>query len=220
MKVVILCAGYATRLYPKTLHTPKALLEYQGKRILDYLIEDLKHSFIDEIILVSNHKFYSLFLEYSKNKGIKVIDDGSTCNENRIGAGNDLILGIQEIDDDCLVMACDNLLDFSLSCFIDYFYIDKVSSIMCYKEKDEEKLKRTGQAVLCENRVMDFKEKPSISISNFAVPPFYIFNKEDIKVIKGLKGSYDSLGSIIEEVVDKIHLKAYKMVGKRLDLGN
>lgn len=220
MKVVILCAGYATRLYPKTLHIPKALLEYKGKRILDYLIEDLKHSFIDKIILVSNHKFYSLFLEYSKNKDIKVIDDGSTCNENRIGAGNDLILGIQEIDDDCLVMACDNLLDFSLSCFIDYFYIDEVSSIMCYKEKDEEKLKRTGQAVLCENRVMDFKEKPSISISNFAVPPFYIFNKEDIKVIKGLKGSYDSLGSIIEEVVDKIHLKAYKMVGKRLDLGN
>ncbi len=211
MKVVILCAGYATRLYPKTLHTPKALLEYQGKRILDYLIQDLKHSFIDEIILVSNHKFYSLFLEYSKNKGIKVIDDGSTCNENRIGAGNDLILGLQEIDDDCLVMACDNLL---------YFYIDKVSSIMCYKEKDEEKLKRTGQAVLCENKVMDFKEKPSISVSNFAVPPFYIFNKEDIKIIKGLKGSYDSLGSIIEEVVNKIHLKAYKMVGKRLDLGN
>ena len=220
MKVVILCAGYATRLYPKTLHTPKALLEYQGKRILDYLIQDLKHSFIDEIILVSNHKFYSLFLEYSKNKGIKVIDDGSTCNENRIGAGNDLILGLQEIDDDCLVMACDNLLDFSLSCFIDYFYIDKVSSIMCYKEKDEEKLKRTGQAVLCENKVMDFKEKPSISVSNFAVPPFYIFNKEDIKIIKGLKGSYDSLGSIIEEVANKIHLKAYKMVGKRLDLGN
>ena len=220
MKVVILCAGYATRLYPKTLHTPKALLEYQGKRILDYLIQDLKHSFIDEIILVTNHKFYSLFLEYSKNKGIKVIDDGSTCNENRIGAGNDLILGLQEIDDDCLVMACDNLLDFSLSCFIDYYYIDKVASIMCYKEKDEEKLKRTGQAVLCENKVMDFKEKPSISVSNFAVPPFYIFNKEDIKIIKGLKGSYDSLGSIIEEVVNKIHLKAYKMVGKRLDLGN
>ena len=149
-----------------------------------------------------------------------MIDDGSTCNENRIGAGNDLILGLQEIDDDCLVMACDNLLDFSLSCFIDYFYIDKVSSIMCYKEKDEEKLKRTGQTVLCENKVMDFKEKPSISVSNFAVPPFYIFNKEDIKIIKGLKGSYDSLGSIIEEVVNKIHLKAYKMVGKRLDLGN
>lgn len=217
MKVVILCAGYATRLYPKTLHTPKALLEYKGKKILDYLIEDLKGF---EIILVSNHKFYSLFLEYSKNKNIKVIDDGSTCNENRLEAGNDLILGLQDIEDDCLVMACDNLLDFSLLQFIDYFYTDRISSIMCYKEKDEEKLKRTGQAVLCENRVMNFKEKPTISISNYAVPPFYIFNKEDIKVIKGLKENYDSLGSIIEEVVDKIHLKAYQMIGKRLDLGN
>lgn len=217
MKVVILCAGYATRLYPKTLHTPKALLEYQGKKILDYQIEDLKGF---EIILVSNHKFYSLFLEYSKNKNIQVIDDGSTCNENRVGAGNDLILGLQDIEDDCLVMACDNLLDFSLSYFIDYFYIDRVSCIMCYKEKDEEKLKRTGQAVLWLDRVIGFKEKPRVSISNYAVPPFYIFNKEDVKVIKGLKGSYDSLGSIIEEVVDKIYLKAFKMIGKRLDLGN
>ncbi|MDE6945661.1 MAG: NTP transferase domain-containing protein [Anaeroplasmataceae bacterium] len=220
MKVVILCAGYATRLYPKTLHTPKALLEYQGKKILDYLIEDLKHSFMDEIILVSNHKFYLQFLEYSKNKNIKVIDDGSTSNENRIGAGNDLILGLQDIEDDCLVMACDNLLDFSLSCFIEYFHIDRISSIMCYKEKDEEKLKRTGQAVLCEDRVIGFKEKPNISISNYAVPPFYIFKKKDIKVIKGLKGNYDSLGSIIEKVVNKIQLKAFLMPGERLDLGN
>ncbi len=217
MKVVILCAGYATRLYPKTLHTPKALLEYQGKKILDYLIEDLKGY---EIILVSNHKFYSLFLEYSKNKNIKVIDDGSTCNENRVGAGNDLILGLQDIEDDCLVMACDNLLDFSLSYFIDYFTIDRISSIMCYKEKDEEKLKRTGQAVLCEDRVIGFKEKPNISISNYAVPPFYIFNKEDVKEIKGLQGSYESLGSIIEEIVHKISLKVFFMPGMRLDLGN
>lgn len=67
---------------------------------------------------------------------------------------------------------------------------------------------------------MTFKEKSRASISNYAVPPFYIFNKEDVKVIKGLKGSYDSLGSIIEETVDKIHLKAYKMIGKRLDLGD
>lgn len=220
MKVIILCAGYATRLYPKTLDTPKALLEYNGKRILDYLLDDLKHPLINEIILVSNHKFYKQFEEYSKNKNIRIIDDGSTCNENRVGAFNDLILGLKDIEEDCLVMACDNLLDFSLSCFIDYFYLDRVSSIMCYKEKDEERLKRTGQVILCENRVIGFKEKPSISISNYAVPPFYIFNKEDIKVIQDLKGKYESLGSVIEVVVDRIHLKAFKMIGKRIDLGN
>lgn len=121
MKVVILCAGYATRLYPITLDQPKALLEYKGKKILDYLIEDLNHPLIHEIILVSNHKYYSLFSDYSKGKNIRVIDDGSTCSENRLGAGNDLLLGIKDIDEDTLVMACDNLLDFSLSCFINFF---------------------------------------------------------------------------------------------------
>lgn len=220
MKVVILCAGYATRLYPRTLDMPKALLEYKGKKILDYLIEDLNHPFRDEIILVSNHKFYSKFLEYSQDKNIKVIDDGSTCNENRLGAGNDLLFALKDINEDTLVMACDNLLEFSLSHFIDYFYEDRMSSIMCYKEKDEEKLKRTGQAVLCEDRVIGFKEKPNKSISNYAVPPFYFFNKEDIKIIKDLKGNYDSLGSIIEEVINKMPLKAFLMPSKRLDIGN
>lgn len=217
MKVVILCAGYATRLYPKTLHTPKALLEYKGKKVLDYLIEDLIKY---EIILVSNHKFYSKFLEYSKDKNIRVIDDGSTCNENRLGAGNDLLFALKDINEDTLVMACDNLLDFSLSQFIDYFYTDRVSTIMYYKEKDEEKLKRTGQTILLEKRVIKFKEKPNQSISNYAVPPFYIFSKEDLEIIKKLKKNYDSLGSIIEEVVDKIELKAFLMPSKRLDLGN
>lgn len=81
------------------------------------------------------------------------------------------------------MMACDNLLDFSLSYFIDYFYKDRIFSLMCYKEKNIEKLKRTGQAIILENRVIGFKEKPSKPISNYAVPPFYIFNKEDIKII-------------------------------------
>lgn len=220
MKVVILCAGYATRLYPKTLNTPKALLEYKGKRILEYLLKDLKHPFIHEIILVSNHRFYSQFLEYSKDKRIKVIDDGSTCPENRLGAIKDLLIGIKNIEEDTLIMACDNLLDFSLSSFIEYFYIDRISTIMYYKEDNEERLKRTGQAVLEGNKVIEFKEKPIQAISTNAVPPFYIFNQEDLKIIKGLNKAYDSLGSIIEEVVDRIELKAFLMLGKRLDLGN
>lgn len=220
MKAIILCAGYATRLYPKTVNTPKALLEYKGKRILDYLIEDLTQPIINEIIIVSNHKFYPIFLEYSKDKAIRVIDDGSTCNENRLGAGNDLIFALENIEEDTLVLACDNLLDFSLSYFIDYFYIDRVSSIMCYKENNKEKLKKTGQAILCENKVIKFKEKPTIAISNDAVPPFYIFRKEDIRIIRELKSNYDSLGSIIEEIVEKINLKAFKMIHNRIDLGS
>lgn len=220
MKVVILCAGYATRLYPITLDQPKALLEYKGKKILDYLIEDLNHPLIHEIILVSNHKYYSLFSDYSKGKNIRVIDDGSTCSENRLGAGNDLLLGIKDIDEDTLVMACDNLLDFSLSCFIDFFYEDRRSSIMFYKECDEEKLKQTGQVILLKDQVIGFKEKPKTVVSVYAVPPFYIFNRKDINEIKKLKGHYESLGNILEEVVGVIQMKAYPMNGNRLDLGS
>ncbi len=171
MKVVILCVGYATRLYPKTLNTSKALLEYKGKRILEYLLEDLTHSLINEIILVSNHRFYTQFLEYSKNKRIKVIDDGSTCPENRLGAIKDLLIGIKDIEEDTLIMACDNLLDFSLSSFIEYFYLDRISTIMYYIEDNEEKLKRTGQAVLKGNNkqyiYVHFREN-GIKMSKYA----------------------------------------------------
>ena len=141
-----------------------------------------------------------MFSDYSKGKNIRVIDDGSTCSENRLGAGNDLLLGIKDIDEDTLVMACDNLLDFSLSCFIDFFYEDRRSSIMFYKECDEEKLKQTGQVILLKDQVIGFKEKPKTVVSVYAGPPFYIFNRKDINEIKKLKGHYESLGNILEEV--------------------
>lgn len=220
MKAIILCAGYATRLYPKTLHTPKALLEYKGRVILDYILDDLKR--MDEIILVSNHKFYNQFKSYilNRDENIKIIDDGSTTNENRLGAIQDLKLGLKDIDEDVLVMACDNLLDFSIDKFIDFYNKFKVSSIMVYKEMDKEKLRRTGQALLLENRLIDFKEKAENPISNYATPPFYIFNKETIKVIKDIDVHSESLGSIIEALVYRIEIKAFKMKGHRIDLGN
>lgn len=220
MKAVILCGGYATRLYPKTLHTPKALLEYRGEIILDYILDDLKS--IEEIILVSNHKFYHQFQSYilTRKENIKLIDDRSTTNENRLGAIQDLKLGLKDIDDEVLVMACDNLLDFSIDKFIDFYNKSKVSSIMVYKEMDKEKLRRTGQALLLENRVIDFKEKPSIPISNYATPPFYIFNKEAVQIIKDLEINSESLGSIIECLIHRIKIKAFKMKGHRIDLGN
>lgn len=220
MKAIILCAGYATRLYPNTLHTPKALLEYRGRAILDYIIDDLNS--MDEIIIVSNHKFYNQFKSYilTRKENIKIIDDGSTTCENKLGAIKDLKLGLKTIEDDVLVMACDNLLDFSINKFIDFYNKSKVSSIMAYKEIDKEKLRRTGQAVLMEDRVIDFKEKPKIPISNYAIPPFYIFNKEAVQIIKDLEINSESLGSVIEELVHKVKIRAYKMIGKRIDLGN
>jgi glucose-1-phosphate thymidylyltransferase len=222
MKVVILAAGYATRLYPKTLNIPKCLLEYNNKKILDYILDDLHHPNIDEIIIVTNDKFYNQLLDYKNNRleNIKIINDKSTNNSNRLGCIKDLLLAINNIDDDILIMASDNILEFSINHFIDYFYMDSISSIMYYKEYNMDKLKKTGQAVIENNKLIDFKEKPQVNISNKACPPFYIINRSDLCYIKNIDTYYESLGNLIEYLSDKIEIKCYKMIGRRIDIGS
>ncbi len=223
MKDIILAAGYATRLYPQTINKPKALLEYKGRHIIDYIIEDLQNIHLKEIIIVSNHKFFEQFKDYilSKKLEITLLDDGSTNPNNRLGALCDVLYALDQlkIDDDILIMASDNLLDFSIAEFINYFKIINHSSIMAYEEFDIENLRKTGQAIISNEDVLDFKEKSYKVISNYAVPPFYIFKKEDVIKLKNLKGSFDSLGDIIEKLVHVIHFKCFYMRGKRINLG-
>ncbi len=222
MKVVILAAGYATRLYPITLNIPKCLLEYNNKKILDYILDDLHHPKIDEIIIVTNNKFYNQLLDYKNNRfeNMKIINDKSTDNSNRLGCIKDLLLAINNIDDDILIMASDNILEFSINNFIDYFYIKSVSSIMYYEEFNMDKLRKTGQAIIENNKLIAFKEKPQVNISNNACPPFYIINKNDLGYIKNIDVYYESLGDLIEYLSDKIEIKCYKMIGKRIDIGS
>ena len=104
MKCIVLAAGYATRLYPLTENFPKPLLEVKGKSILDWLLEDVQSTnMVDEVIIVSNHKFYDIFTEWAdkaKNRlsGMKltILDDGSTDNDNRLGAVKDIAFAINE----------------------------------------------------------------------------------------------------------------------------
>ena len=127
MKCILLCAGYATRMYPLTENFPKPLLDIKGKPLIDYLIDDLENNnLIDEYIIVSNHKFINHFNDWKNNNRYKnkisLLDDGSTNNDNRLGAVKDIWFAIEtaNINDDVLVLAGDNLLDFSLKGFIDF----------------------------------------------------------------------------------------------------
>lgn len=93
MKCIVLAAGYATRLYPLTENFPKPLLEVKGKSILDWLLEDVKSTgMVDEAIIVSNHKFYNIFKDWTDKADnlsgamkLTLLDDGSTDNDNRLG---------------------------------------------------------------------------------------------------------------------------------------
>ena len=123
MKCLILAAGYATRLYPLTENFPKPLLEVQGKTILDHLIDDMDSlGMIDEYVVISNHKYAHHFEAWAKTKlqKVTVVDDGTDSNETRLGAVKDIQFAIDAlgIEDDMLVIAGDNVLDFSLTRFV------------------------------------------------------------------------------------------------------
>ena len=187
MKTIVIAAGYATRLYPLTKNFPKPLLEIGDNTILGRMLDDIDTiPGIDSHIIVTNHKFAGIF-EGWKNKTrytrpITIIDDGTETNETRLGAVKDLLLAIDKcgIDDDILVVAADNILDFSFKGFVGFSKEKGTSVIMCHYEPELKKLQRTGViAVDGDMRVLEMQEKPERPVSNWAVPPFYIYRKED-----------------------------------------
>ncbi len=229
MKCLILAAGYATRLYPLTENFPKPLLEVKGKAILDWLVDDIdKCSVIDGYIVVSNHKFASFFEDWSKTKrqSITVVDDGTNSNETRLGAVRDIQFAIDMLglDDDMLVIAGDNLLDFSLQEFIKYASKKKTSCIMRYYESDLQKLKKCGVVSIDKNdRITKMEEKPSEPSSNWCCPPFYYYTKADTRLIeKGILSGCgtDAPGSFIAWLSKQTDVHAMEMPGKRYDIGN
>jgi glucose-1-phosphate thymidylyltransferase len=118
MKVIILAAGYATRLYPLTKHKPKALLPIGNKPLINHLIDKMDRlEDLNEIILVTNDRFYQQFLDWSKtiraSAPVTVINDGTTDNDNRLGAVGDLQFAVKasKTKEDIMVLASDNLFD-------------------------------------------------------------------------------------------------------------
>ena len=227
MTCIILAAGYATRMYPLTLNFPKPLLEVGGKKIIDWLIEDLEEAGVERTVVVSNHKFISHFQSWVEGReNISVLDDGSVDNDHRLGAVKDIEFAIEKanIDDDIVVLAGDNVLNFSLSSFIEYGMEKKTSCIMRHEEKDRNKLRKTGVIEINEDElVLNMEEKPKEPKSNWAVPPFYYYTKEDKDLIKeGIASGCgtDAPGSFVSWLVKKRPVHAYKMIGDRFDVGS
>lgn len=235
MKCLILAAGYATRLYPLTENFPKPLLEVAGKPILDWLIDDMAQTgMIDEYIIVSNHKFAHIFRDWAERKKkmsvvncqLSILDDGSTSNENRLGAVKDIQFAIDQLqlDDDLLVMAGDNLLDFSLGDFIRYGKEKNATCVMRYYVADKTKLHKSGVAeVDADGRMLSFVEKPAQPRSHWCVPAFYYYTRKDSHLVQKAIDSgcgTDAPGSFISWLCTQTPVYAWEMPGKRYDIGN
>ena len=233
MKCLILAAGYATRLYPLTENFPKPLLKVGEKSILDWLVEDLVETTdIDECVVISNHKFAQHFEDWKNNKKkvrsyeITVIDDGTSTNETRLGAVKDIQLVVEmlNISDDLLVMAGDNVLDFSLSTFVNFAKEKGTSCVMCHEENELKKQQKTAIITVDDkDLITSYEEKPREPKGNLAVPPFYCYRSVDVKRIQEALYNgcgYDAPGSFAAWLSKQTPMHAYKMPGKRYDIGD
>ena len=231
MKNVVIAAGYATRLGELTRNFPKPLLQIGESTILGRMLDDIdKISEIDEHIIVTNHRFALIFEEWaskqSYTKKLTIIDDGTSTNETRLGAVCDLLFVIEKLslDDDLLVVAADNILMFSFQDFVDFAYERGTSCIMCHEQPSVERLQRTGVVVLDENNmVLNMEEKPLVPKSHWAVPPFYIYLKEDMELVKSSIENgcgKDAPGNLAHYMVDRTEVHAWPMSAGRFDIGS
>ena len=231
MKNIVIAAGYATRLGELTKNFPKPLLKIGDSTILGRMLDDIDQiPEIDEHIIITNHKFAHIFEEWAKGlsyqKKVTIVDDGTETNDTRLGAVCDLLYAIDKLDinDDMLVVAADNILFFSFQEFVDFAKAKQTSCIMCHEQPSIEKLQRTGVVVLDENnKVLNMEEKPQEPKSTWAVPPFYIYLKKDMQLVKEsvAKGcGKDAPGNLAHYMVDNITMHAWPMSAGRFDIGS
>lgn len=231
MKNIVIAAGYATRLGELTKNFPKPLLKIGESTILGRMLDDIDTiPEIDEHVIITNHKFAHIFEDWAREqhyqKKITIVDDGTESNDTRLGAVCDLLYAIDklQIDDDMLVVAADNILFFSFQEFVDFAKSKQTSCIMCHEQPSVEKLQRTGVVVLdANNRVLNMEEKPSQPKSTWAVPPFYIYLKKDMPLVKSSVANgcgNDAPGNLAHYMVDNTTMHAWPMSAGRFDIGS
>lgn len=229
MKCLILAAGYATRLYPLTENYPKPLLKVGTKTILDWLVDDIDTTgLVDEYVIISNHKYAVHFFAWAATKPqtITVVDDGTSSNETRLGAVKDIQFAIDQLklDDELLIIAGDNVLDFSLKKFITYAQEKKCTCVMRYFDSDIARLRKSGVVQVDEtDRIITMEEKPAEPKTNWCTPPFYFYTREAMHQIKQCIASgcnTDAPGSCIAWMSTQIPVFAMEMPGKRYDIGD
>jgi glucose-1-phosphate thymidylyltransferase len=209
---------------------PKALLRVQGKPIIDYIIDQVGTvKEIDGICVVSNHKFADHFARWAKASTarvpLRVLDDGSSTEDDRLGAIGDMLFAIEaeHIDDEAVIIAGDNLFTFSLAKYFS-FYRSKMGDCVCVKRiNDREALKSLGVATLdASGRVVELAEKPREPKSDCAVFATYMYKRDTLPLIsKYLSegGKKDAPGYLVEWLCSQRPVYAYIMDGECYDIG-
>jgi glucose-1-phosphate thymidylyltransferase len=198
MKALILAAGYATRLRPLTDTWAKELLPVGGKPIIDRIVDGIGDTpGIDEIHVVTNSRKAPAFHEWASGRKVTVHDDGTSTNEDRLGAIGDMLFVVEQasIDDDLLVIAGDNLFEFALADFVAFWQAKGVASAVAVRDVGSLELaSHYGVVDLADDgRVVAFVEKPADPPSSLAATATYVFHRSHVALLRTyLEGEHGS----------------------------
>ena len=222
MKALILAAGYATRLRPLTDSFPKQLLPVGGRPMVDWIIDRIQDTSVDEIHLVTNARFAERFEQWGQDKGVQIHNDGTTSNEDRLGAIGDIrFVGL---DDDLLVIAGDNLFDYSLADYESYWRERDGSCIAVLDVHDPELAKKYGIVdVDKDDRVIGFVEKPEDPPTTLCATATYLYTREHAALVSEYldEGNPpDQPGNYIAWLHKRAPVYAYRFPGEWYDIGD
>lgn len=229
MKAVILAAGYATRLYPLTLDRPKALLPVGGRPMLERLLERLGEvEELDGVYVVTNAKFADAFREWAReaDAGVRIVDDGTSDEETRLGAIGDLDLTIREggIDDDLLVLAGDNLFSESLAGFPAFALAKGGAALGVYDVGDFEAIRRYAAIELDgDDRVVRLEEKPSEPRTTLAGIALYFYPRGALGLVReylDAGNNPDQPGRLVEWLYPRTPVYGWRVPGRWYDVGS
>ncbi|MEA3429645.1 MAG: nucleotidyltransferase family protein [Nanoarchaeota archaeon] len=230
MKALLICAGYATRLFPLTENYPKHLLVVGGKPIIEHIIEKIQETgVVDEIIITTNNKYTPRFLDWKKQFScsipVTIINNGTLAVKDALGAVGDIHFALRkaEVDDDCLIIAGDNLFEFNLKEFIDFK--PDYSKVALYDLKDPMKLANKFGTVLIDDsaKIIDFEEKPEKPKSSLAATMCYLIKKSDIQHYENYIQEGYSLkesGSFFTYLITKASVYGFSFTERWFDIGN
>ena len=195
MKLIILGAGYATRLYPLTLSEPKSLLSVAGKPMIEHVMNNLAPiKYIDHVYIVSNNKFVNHFQQWANSYmighsgvGITIINDYSTDDTNKLGAIGDLYLMLtqEQINDDIIVVAGDNLFSKRLDEFGEFCHKKNAPVLAVYDVGSLEEIKKYHAIELSNNGLITFfEEKPTVPKSTLTGIALYYYPQPSLGLIQ------------------------------------
>jgi len=234
MNVLILAAGYATRLYPLTLKKAKPLLVVGGKPIIERVVDNLAGvSDLETIYVVTNDKFAADFQAWSERYRsqqpefkFQIINDGSTSDEDKLGAIGDISLVVSRenlTQSSLLIVAGDNLLTESLANFVECAR-GTDATVAVYDVGDAEAIKQYGNiSVDGDGIITRFEEKPEKPQGTLAAVAVYYYSPAALSLLTtylAAGNNPDQPGRFVQWLYTRKPVKTFQIKGKWLDIGS